>query len=396
MPQASVSTSDIIFLFAFGGLVLYIAARAAVDAVTTTADPAPGRMAWAHWMPIAWSALLATFMGHSEIGVGLALATSIANLGLVLGVLLCVAPDVESQNLRTAAWPFVVTATILLLLAGFSGTLTVYHAAMLLALGGCVWLVWVRPPKDPPPFAHVPRGSRARRAGSGFPVGPAGPDVHSAFAAAQAADAETSSAVAVATTEEELSTEAADSTDDHSASARRRYWRIQLILAIALGAIGGWIGYKAVIVADDRTRVATSGLISLAVLSPLLVLPLLGTGAVAAHHGKLGNVLATIVGVILMNLCLLLPLVVAVDHVRQFTLAYATGTRSVDALRETVRAVPYPLSVWRIDTVLLIVLGLMLVPVSLGRWRLGRIEGVALAFVYTAYLIASTALAIKL
>ena len=82
----SVSSPDTVLLFASAGLVLYAASRAAVDAVTATNDPQPGRMAFAQWMPIAWSAILATIAGHTEMGIGLAFATSVAVLSLDLGV----------------------------------------------------------------------------------------------------------------------------------------------------------------------------------------------------------------------------------------------------------------------------------------------------------------------
>jgi Ca2+/Na+ antiporter len=57
---------------------------------------------------------------------------------------------------------------------------------------------------------------------------------------------------------------------------------------------------------------------------------------------------------------------------------------------------PFPLAAWRVDTVLLIVLGLLLIPVSLGRLTLRKPEGVALAVLYAAYLLVSTALAIRM
>jgi Ca2+/Na+ antiporter len=163
-----------------------------------------------------------------------------------------------------------------------------------------------------------------------------------------------------------------------------------------LGIVGGWLGHKATVTADDQTRVATGGLIALAVLSPLLVLPMLGTGAIAAHHGKLNAALGSVVGVVLLNLCLLVPLVVAAHYVNQLTVSWPGGDRTWEAIRQNLRPLPYPLAVWRVDTVLLIVLGLLLVPVSLGRWSLTRLEGLALAFVYAAYLVVSTILAVRL
>lgn len=382
------STSDIVFLFATSGIILYVASRAAADALTPLADPSAGKLALAQWLPIAWAAVLPTLAGHSEIGVGIAFASSVAALSMVLGILLCIAPSSATAGLplpgfavgltdpssgsvplafpasllrqpHAAAWPFLLPGALLALMAGFSGTLSLLHAAMLLLLGVCVLGVW--------------RGARE-------PLSPP-----------------------------ESTTQAATSA-------------YQFILALGLGAAGAWIAYKAVVLTDERTRVATSGLIAMAVISPLLVLPMLGTGAIAAHHGRLDRAIAAIIGVALLNLLLLLPLVVAAHYVSQIARAFhgvaaaaastatattmtatttttttaATTTPSAPELIINLQPLPFPLAVWRVDTVLLIVLGMMFVPVSLGRWRLRRTEGFVLTLLYGAYLIVSTAIAIKI
>src|SRR5688572_4197667 len=202
------SPPDIVFLFAGAGLVLYVASRAAVDALTPTRDPSPGRMALGQWMPIAWSALLATAAGHAEIGVGLVFATSVAALALNFGVLTMVVRPMQALPPSTRAWPFILPAALLPLLAGLRASLNWLHAAMMLALGFAIWVVWRAPPADETPFA-VETNPRPVRL-------------------------------------------------------------VQLLIAILLGAAGAWLGYQAVMAADMRTRVATSGLIAAAVLAPLL------------------------------------------------------------------------------------------------------------------------------
>lgn len=346
MVLAAAASPDIVLLFAAAGLLLYVASRAAVDALTVTADPSPGRMAVAQWMPVAWLALLATGAGHAEVGVGVAMATSVAALALNLGVLVLLAPP-ENPDPSPApvsdpdpapvpagrAWPFVIPAALLALLAGFSGFLNVLHALMLLVLGGCVLAVWQSGPTD-----------------DAAPLPP----------------------------------------------ARRRVRPVQLLLAIALAGVGAWIGFQGILIADSRTRVATAGLIAAAVMSPLLVLPALGAGAVASQNGRTGHVMATLVGITLLNLCLLLPAVVLLGAARQLILAWRGGTRELAELLAAVRPMPFPIGVWRVDTVLLIVLGLLLVPISLGRWSLKKGEGIALALGYVAYLLVSTAIAVRL
>jgi Ca2+/Na+ antiporter len=365
------SNSDIVFLFATSGIILYVASRAAADALTPLADPSAGKLALAQWLPIAWAALLPTLAGHSEIGVGIVFASGVAALTMVLGILLCIAapPSMESSlspiplplpvlsgagAAHMTAWPFLLPAALLALMAGFTGTLSILHAAMLLLLGACVLAVWRGDGRDaaPTPFFPAP-----------VPTPP------------------------------------------------RRMSAYQFIIAVGLGAAGAWMAYKAIILTDDRTRVATTGLIAMAVISPLLVLPMLGTGAIAAHHGRLDRAVAAIVGVALLDLFLLLPLVVAAHYVSQIAQAThaaastathpATITTTMTTTRTTaeilldLQPLPFPLAVWRVDTVILIVMGMMLVPVSLGRWRLRRIEGLVLTLLYAAYLIVSTTIVIR-
>jgi hypothetical protein len=249
-----------------------------------------------------------------------------------------------------------------------------------------VWVARSATP-DPTPLAAVATGPRSTRPG-GFPV--TEPAHH------PSSDPPSSDPPPPTFDPLPAAHPATPSDPSTRAEARRRYWLVQLFLAVAIGAVGGWLGYKATMHADERTRVATSGLIALAVLGPLLILPMLGTGAIAAHHGKLGSAMASIVGVVLLNLCLLFPLVVLTYYVNQLTFAWPGGARTWETIRDTLKPMPYPLATWRIDTVLLIMLGLLLVPVSLGRWRLGRLEGLGLTFIYAAYLIVSTIVTVRM
>jgi Ca2+/Na+ antiporter len=225
---------------------------------------------------------------------------------------------------------------MVVLLAGFSAALSWWHALMLLGLGVAVLGVWRRP-------------------------------------------VESDVAIPMATAVESRPTGA---------------W--QLILSTALGAVGAWLAFKAATVTDQRTRVATGGLIALAVLSPLLALPVIGTTAAASHHGRTNSALAALVGIVLLNLLLLLPMVVLAYYARTLTLAWRAGSRTAESLQDALLPMPFPLAIWRVDTVLLLVLGLMLIPVSLGRWSLRKTEGLLLAMVYATYLIVSTWVAVKI
>src|SRR4051812_3020781 len=115
------SSPDIALPFACAGLVLYIASRAAVDAVTVASDPSPGRMALAQWMPIAWTGILAALAGRPELGIRVAFASSVVVVSLNLGLLILLSPPQQGNPGATRAWPFILPAALLALLAGFSG-----------------------------------------------------------------------------------------------------------------------------------------------------------------------------------------------------------------------------------------------------------------------------------
>jgi hypothetical protein len=47
---------------------------------------------------------------------------------------------------------------------------------------------------------------------------------------------------------------------------------------------------------------------------------------------------------------------------------------------------PFPVVTWRVDTVILVVLGFALIPVAMGRWLPERVESGLLILAYLAYL----------
>jgi Ca2+/Na+ antiporter len=49
-----------------------------------------------------------------------------------------------------------------------------------------------------------------------------------------------------------------------------------------------------------------------------------------------------------------------------------------------------PLSTWRVDSVLLVVASVMLLPIGAGRFRLSRVEGIAFILLYLAYAAVAT------
>ncbi|HEX4124601.1 MAG TPA: hypothetical protein VHY37_07725 [Tepidisphaeraceae bacterium] len=141
---------------------------------------------------------------------------------------------------------------------------------------------------------------------------------------------------------------------------------VQVILGLAVCAAGAWMMLKGATAAAAQSPGIRPGTIAAVVVCPLLVLPVLGSAATAAQHGA--EIVTPLVGTVLINICLLLPACVAVSYAM---------TRS---------PVPFPPGIWRLENMLLVVLGLFLLLSAL-RWRsLRRAEGMLLVVGYFVYL----------
>ena len=113
-------------------------------------------------------------------------------------------------------------------------------------------------------------------------------------------------------------------------------------------------------------------------VGPMLALPVIGiTGRIAAE-GRPARAASAAVAASAATLGIVLPLV-------------AGSAVLVRWLRGEPVAVPVPLSLWRVDAVLLLLAGLLFLPAALGRWRPGRTEGIGLIVAYVAYLTVSVA-----
>jgi len=262
----------------------------------------------------------------------------------------------------------VLPVGVLALMAGFSGKLTLLHALLFAIQGLFVLMVWQ--PRDPAPTVRAARLSGTSRA--------------------------------------------------------------QLALAIVLAVIGAFCAIYGAVRMSEETGIMSTGLIASAALGPLLILPMIGSASLMAAHGQVQTVAGASVVMVLLNLCLLLPLVIVGWHLREQyfvppttpealaapvtrpttnaatkpamapTTATTTSTSPSDedipedfadevAIPDDMpRVLSFPIAVWRIDTVLLILLGLVLLPVALNLWDLRRSEGILLVAVYACYLIGTT------
>ena len=339
-------------LIAVGALLLFAASRAAADALAGADPRKPGLRALGHCLPVAAVALMCLHPaiarpdavgGRPHIAVGLVFATSVACLSLVLGIVTYLAPVVALPPSRRA-WPFVMPAALLALIGGFGGALTLTHAGVLALLGIVVMNLWV------------------------------------------SADEVTPGPVPVLSS---------DSSLPAPSQARGDYRWLEFALALALTLVGGWAMARGAAKLELSSRTFTGALAASAVLSPLLTLPVLGTTTRLAERGNAGSAVSTLVAMALFNLCLVLPLVIVTNSLLTGPLAPVSATATtmpipLDNAYATAstfgQPAPYPMMSWRIDTVLLVVLGFALIPWSLGRWVFSRAESAALIFGYALYL----------
>ena len=112
-----------------GRLALGIGLRAATVGVTV--------IAFATTAPELFVATIGALDVSTDIGLGAVLGSNIANIGLVLGVSALIKPLRISQTAMRRHVPFMLFATVLLVVLGADGTIgTLEGAIFLLALGG--------------------------------------------------------------------------------------------------------------------------------------------------------------------------------------------------------------------------------------------------------------------
>jgi cation:H+ antiporter len=144
----------------------------------------------------------------------------------------------------------------------------------------------------------------------------------------------------------------------------------RLVLAAALCAVGGFAAVHGAVRMSVNPDFPPSLVAAATILSPILVASLLLNGAALVQRGHAWAAHATHAGVAQLNLCLLLPLTAILWRLRWGeTLAY-------------------PMSNWRIDAVILILLAAALLPAAAGKWRPQRLEGGFYIVLYVAYVLA--------
>ena len=342
----------------FGGAVgLLLAVLVVARTLFDDDDAAPGRRALAHWLPIATAAALFAALRHPEMAMGIAFGTSVALLSTVVGFVVMPLPLDEVPARHRPLWFLVPVAAALAFLCGFRGALGYAEALTLLIQGGLLWTVWTHQPAAAvPPPAPVP----------GVVVRGVTP----------------------------LS-----------------FWVIAITVAgLGVAAVAAWAATRGAVNVATVAPHFPTGLAAATVLSLALITPMISTGVPPASRGDCASPLTAQIGVVLLNLCATLPIIVVVSVVRRWAdtprlaelvesgrldetagwtdvLRAWADTRSLAPLNDP--TVHFPLAVWRIDAIALIILSLLLVPVAAGRVKLDRWIGGGLIFAYCIYLIAT-------
>lgn len=336
--------SQSIFELMVASGVLYAGSRLAMFALARPDGSDPGRRAMAQWFPIAATVIAAILWRTPDpqlqtqlasVAVSVIFGSSVACLSLVPGMTTYLTP-MDSLPPSRKVWPFVLPAALLTLMAGFSAHLTWWHGLMLLALGGSIVPVWIQSPE--------------------------GLD---------------------------------GSSEDHLAAGPA----IGVIAAaLALCAGGAYLGVSGTLassaVGSHNNHLLTPGTLGAVILSPLLVLPTLSTASSVAQRGYPGRALTALVGTVLLNLCVLLPVTIFLWYFKAsgWTLA---GFRDFKAPWESTHALPFDMAAWRIENVILLLLGFAMVPVSMGRWAVGRLESTLLVAAYAGYIVVLTAFGLE-
>ena len=319
--------ATVLLLFGASG-AWYASAYALVDAADEESTGG-GRRGILTAIPAVILAIGAAAMGRAEVAVAASFSAAAAAASLALGATLASAPRGAIAPTGGRGWAFLLPAALITLIAGFTGRLTWLHALCLLIEGTVVAGVWADRRKslseDKLPLADRPK--------------------HVGYKVAQIA------------------------------------------LAAVLAGVGAWLAVAMVGRAESAVG-RPAGVPVGSLFGLILVLPAIGLGGQLAARGKLKQAAGAQVSLALACLCLALPAGILTAYARAAVVSTSSAatTRPVSALSNDIPTVVFPPSVWRVDAMFLVILGLALIPASAGRLRLGRGVGLALVLAYIVFI----------
>lgn len=340
-----VAHPTMIYLLAGAAIAIYIASKAAVDALVGRSMATSGRLALGYWFAIAAVALTALWLNAPGVAVSVVFASSVVCLTLGVGSVVLTGKSVGYTSRRPASM-MLLPASVLAFLAGFHGRLTFTEAGALFLTGIMALRLWVAPEGESSgSLALASRGTIVPRAA-------------------------------------------------------------QALLAVLLAIVGGWAAVRGMTGLHPTNGIATPALLTVTLLAPLLVLPMLSVGIDLAYRRQSVVACDGLIGVVLLNLCLLLPMCVVTNAIFPAALhsqptvlpssaAHPTPgpTTNVSTTQKSSNdshvkpALNFPLVTWRIDAVALVVLAVLLLPITQGRWPLTRGDGIGLIIAYLLYVL---------
>lgn len=352
-------TQTALLLCVAAAVAWYIASYAAADAARAASGSITLGIVVGGALPVTIAAVAAALGGMTQAALSLAVGAAVAAVTLVFGLVSTTRTVKAGLPERTGTGgtggkggrrvdlAMLLPVAVTLLLAGFAGYISAYQALLFLAEG--VIVAWM-----------LTRGR--------------------------------------AEAEEEAEA------DPKVKPARTPAWAtgVQLIMAAVLSAAAAGLAFAATDAAGGFFGQRVDALFASVLFAAVLLLPLIGIGTVAAADG---NRLAVQRGLVMLAAILLttcLPAVVliaGVQEAREMVSAEVTdlaiqaaGGESAPVWRQLIERPPgmaLPLRIWRVDAVLLCVVGLLFLPAAAGRFRVGRIEGVGLIMAYAIYLVLS-------
>jgi Ca2+/Na+ antiporter len=364
MPDDAVALDPLVRfgpVILLGGMVALFTCSRVLASIFARPEGPVGARAMALFVPIAAASLTAMLLGRPEIAIGVVFGTSVGAVTTAIGFVALAEPIAPGPARWRRLWAFLLATAMLVFVAGFKGTLNWRDAVALMVEGLLLLTLWN----------------------------------------------DSSEAGGAATTHADVLQEAARRDERHEAialnyatPARAQAWTLGrvLLLTVELGLLAAllWLGGWAVTQGSVRSStllrgMSTSGLAA-SVVSLSLVLPMMyGSWRMAAGGRGWAPVTAQI-GVVLLNLCALLPALILLPYLAAHVPAVAYWAGDAMAWHEGLpKLLVYPAPVWRIDNVLLILMGVLILPVALGKWSLGREEGLALIAGYFYDLTATVA-----
>lgn len=319
-------------LFLFAALIgFYLAARAA--------RISPRLTTFASLLPLAGVVAVASAMGRPEMALGAALSASVASLGLVAGMALLQRRPLTPPPPECGSWTLLIPTALSVLLIGLAGSLTPVSIAALLLLAA-VALPAMKVPPFPTPTPTLPPPDSA-------------PDSAPYSVASLATPAPP---IAPRSTPIDLAT---------------------VILATLIALLAGWAAVQGASLLALRNTHAPAGLLAACVLGPASTMPFLGMVVARATDGHTYNALGLCIRFALTSVVTLLPLAALIHFARAYFLSTPTLT------------MPFPATLWRVETVLLLAFSVLLIPLATGRLTPKKRDGAVLLGLYVVYLILS-------